>query len=74
MITLFTILMIAVFAKMIGFAIKAAWGLTKIFFGLIFLPVLLIGLAVTGFVGLALPILVIVGIVMLVKRAAVSVC
>ena len=73
MVTLFTILMIVVFAKMIGFAIKAAWGLAKIFFGLIFLPAIMIGLAVAGFVGLALPILVIIGIVMLVKRAAVAV-
>ncbi|MCR5322543.1 MAG: hypothetical protein K6E85_04670 [Lachnospiraceae bacterium] len=59
---------------MVGFAIKATWDLTKIFFGLIFLPVILIGLVAAGFVGLALPILVIVGIVMLVKKAVVSIC
>ena len=74
MIALFIILMIAIFGKMIGFAFKMAWGLTKVAFSLIFLPVILIGLVLAGLVYLALPILVIVGIVMLVKRMAVATC
>ncbi len=67
MITLFVILMITVFAKMIGLAFRATWGLTKIFFGLIFLPLTLIGLVIGGLVSFAVPILVIMGIVMLIK-------
>ena len=70
MITLFVILMIVVFTKMIGFAFKFTWGMTKIFFGLIFLPVMLIGLVVSGLVTFAIPILVIMGIVMLIKCIA----
>ena len=70
---LFTILMFIVFGKMIGLAFRAAWGVTKIFFGLIFLPVILIGLVIAGFMYLALPILAVAGIVMLIRRFAVAV-
>ncbi|MBR4725170.1 MAG: hypothetical protein IK071_05245 [Lachnospiraceae bacterium] len=72
MIILFIILMIAVFGRLLGFAFKAAWGVTKVVFGLIFLPVLLIGLVIAGFVYVALPILAIVGIVLLVKSLVVT--
>ena len=70
MITLFIILMVAVFTRMIGFAFRATWGITKIVFGLVILPLVLIGLVVGGLVSFALPILIIAGIVMLIKRAA----
>lgn len=62
---LFTILMIGIFGKLIGFAFHAAWGLTKVVCTLVVLPVVLIVLVVAGFVALALPVLVIVGIVAL---------
>ena len=58
---LFTILMIGIFGKLIGFAFHAAWGLTKVVCTLVVLPVVLIVLVVAGFVALALPVLVIVG-------------
>ena len=54
---LFIILMFGIFGKMIGLAFRATWGITKIFFRLIFLPLVLIGLVLGG---------VIVGIIMLV--------
>ena len=60
---LFTILMIGIFGKLIGFAFHTAWGLTKVVCTLVVLPVVLIVLVVAGFV--ALPVLVIVGIVAL---------
>ena len=41
---LFIILMFGIFGKMIGLAFRATWGITKIFFRLIFLPLVLIGL------------------------------
>ena len=45
---------------------RATWGITKIFFRLIFLPLVLIGLVLEGLIYIALPLLVIVGIIMLV--------
>ncbi len=69
MITLFTIFMIAFFFKMIGFAFRMAWGLTKVFFGIIILPVVLIGLVVFGLIRFAFTILLIVSVVMIIKSA-----
>lgn len=63
---LFTVLMFAVFGKMIWFAFRAAWGVTKVFFSVILLPVFLIGLVIAGLMYIALPILIIVGIVLLI--------
>lgn len=67
---LFTILMFVVFGKLIIFAFKATWGITKILFTLCFLPIILIVLVVCGLIYLALPLLVIVGIVALVGEHA----
>ena len=67
---IFVILMIGIFGKMVGFAFRATWGLTKVLFNLILLPVFLIGLVIAGLMYIALPILIIVGIVMLVVKAA----
>jgi hypothetical protein len=66
---LFVILMFGVFGKMIGFAFRATWGLTKILVNLVFLPIILIALVLAGFVSIALPVLIIAGIVMLVIKA-----
>ena len=64
---LFTILMIMVFGKLIGFAIRAAWGISKVIVTLVFLPLILIGLVLGGLIYLALPILIVVGLVALFK-------
>lgn len=65
---IFVILMLLVFGKLISFAIRATWGLTKIVLFLILLPVILIMMFFGGLVVLALPILVVVGIIsMLIK-------
>lgn len=70
MITLaFILLMIAVFGRLAIFAIKATWGFTKVLFTIIFFPAILIIVALTGGIFIALPILAIVGIISLfVKR------
>lgn len=68
---IFIILMIAVFGKVIGLAIKAAWGLTKVIFTIVFLPAILIVMAISGFMTLAVIALIIGGIVALVASAAV---
>ena len=64
---LFTILMIVVFGKLIGFAIRAAWGISKVLVTLVLFPILLIVLVLGGLLSIAFPLLVIVGLVVLVK-------
>lgn len=64
---LFVILMIMVFGKLIGFAIRAAWGISKVIVTLVFFPLILIGLVLGGLIYLALPILIVVGLVALFK-------
>ncbi len=59
---IFIICMFAVFGKLALLAVRGAWGLTKIMFSLIFLPIALIGLVLNGLVFIALPVLIILGI------------
>jgi len=67
---LFMILMVVVFGKMIGFAIKAAWGISKIVCSVVLLPLFLIGLVLVGLIKIALPILLIVGFISLLMPKA----
>lgn len=62
---LFIILMLIILGKLIGFAMKAAWGIAKIVCTIVLLPLLLIGLVFAGLIGIAFPILLVVGIVSL---------
>ena len=62
--------MLSVFGKLAGLAFRATWGITKICFRLVFLPLALIAMAVCGLMYIALPVLVVVGIVVLVKALA----
>ena len=62
---IFTILMFLIFGKILGFAIKAAWGVTKIVCTVVLLPIFLIGLVLQGLVVIALPVLLIVELVCL---------
>ena len=63
---IFVILLLAVIGKLIGLAIKATWGITKILFNIVLLPIVLIALVCAGLVYIAIPVLIIVGIVALV--------
>ncbi len=65
---LFVICMIAVFGKLAVLALKGAWGLTKIVFSLIFLPLILIGLVIKGLLILAFPVLLIAGVIFLISE------
>ena len=58
---IFLVMMILVFGKILGFAIRTAWGVSKIVCTVVFLPLLLVGLVLIGLVKIALPILLIVG-------------
>ena len=67
MITLiFSILMIAVFGRLLMFAIRLAWDALKVVLGLVFLPAALIFIFIKGLFALAFPILIIVGIISLI--------
>ena len=66
---LFFVLFFMVFGKMIGFAFRATWGLTKILFSIVFLPLILIGLVFGGLLYIAFPVLLVVGIVSLIANA-----
>lgn len=64
---LFFILMIWVFWKLVKLSVKAAWGISKILFTLVLLPIILIVLVIAGFMYIAIPILAIVGVIALVS-------
>ena len=59
MITLFIIGIIVFAVKLVCFAIKAAWGITKGVLFVIGIPTLLIVLFIAGLVSLAIPLLII---------------
>lgn len=67
---LFVILMLVVFGKLLVFAIKASWGVIKILFTIIFLPLILIGLGIAGLTSVALPILLVIGVISLIASHA----
>ena len=66
---LFMILFFGIFGRLRGFAFKATWGLFKICMYVVFLPLILIAMVVGGLVYIALPILIIVGIISFIVRA-----
>ena len=55
-----------VFAKLIGFAFKFAWGIGKALLTFLFFPVVLIGLLFAGLAYVVLPILIVAIIVIIV--------
>lgn len=66
---MFTLLFICftfvIFGKLFLFAVKASWGIAKILFTVLLLPLALILLVLGGVVYIALPVLVIAGVVSL---------
>lgn len=62
---LFVICMFGIFGKLIGLAFKMTWGIAKVLFTLVFLPAILVGLAMGGLLVVAFPLLIVVGIVSL---------
>ena len=62
---LFVICMFGIFGKLIGLAFKMTWGIAKVLFTLVFLPVILVGLVMGGLLVVAFPLLIVVGIVSL---------
>ena len=64
---LFIVLLLTVFGKLLILAIKAAWGITKILLNIVLLPLVIIGMFLSGLTYLALIALAIVGLVSLIK-------
>ena len=62
---LFMIMMLVVFGKMFGFALRATWGITKIIFSIVLLPLFLVALVFMVLIWSAFPVLLIIGIVSL---------
>ncbi len=67
---LFVIFFFIIFGKIIGFAFKATWSILKIMLFLVFMPAILVAMVVGGLVYIALPVLLIVGIISLFAKAA----
>ncbi len=63
----FGLFMFLIFGKIFLFALKAAWGITRIVCSVVLLPIVLVGLVVIGLIKLAVPILAIIGIITLLK-------
>lgn len=63
---LFGILMLVVFGKLFIFGMKATWGITKFLVMIVFLPLGLIAMVLGGLFTLALPVLILIGLVSLV--------
>lgn len=64
---LFFVLLFGIFGKLIWLAVKAAWGISKIVFSIVFLPVVVLVLFFSGLVYVALGLLVVIGIISLIK-------
>lgn len=70
MITLiFGILLIGFLGKMIAWAFKAIWNIVKVLLVIVFFPLILIVMACTGLIYIALIFLIIGGIISLIARA-----
>ncbi len=64
------ILIIAIFGKLLGFAVRMAWGITRILFTIVFFPLILAGLVLGGLASVMLPILLVLGVIVFVKAVA----
>ena len=62
---IFWILMLAVFGNILMFAIRMTWGITKVVFSLVLLPVTLVVLELGGLLRIAFPLLAVIGLILL---------
>ena len=69
---LFFILLFLIFGKLIRFGFKATWSITKAVFFIMILPLLLVGMVLGGMIYIAMPILLVVGFVSLLKTAQIE--
>jgi hypothetical protein len=62
---IFWILMLAVFGNILMFAIRMTWGITKVLFSLVLLPITLVVLVLGGLLRIAFPLLAVIGLISL---------
>ena len=67
---IFTVALLWVAWKMLILELKAAWGIVRILCTVLLLPLILFGMVCAGLLYMAVPILIIVGIVVLICSAA----
>ena len=67
---LFMILMIFIFGKLFFFGLKAAWGISKFVLTIVFLPLILLVMVAGGLISIALPVLLVIGVVGLIASRA----
>ena len=63
---LFVFCMFGVFGKLFCFGLKAAWGISKFVLNIVFLPLILIVMVAGGLLSVAVPLLLIIGVIGLV--------
>ena len=66
---LFAVCMLIIFGKLFFFGLRAAWGITKFFVTIVLFPVILVGLLLGGLFYLAIPFLIVAGIIAFAIRA-----
>ncbi len=64
------ILFLMVFFKLFGLALKLGWGILKFALGLVFFPAIVVALIFGGFAFVALPIILVAGIIGFAAQAA----
>ena len=62
---IFWLLMLAVFGNILMFAIRMTWGITKVLFSLVLLPLTLVVLVLGGLLRIAFPLLAVIGLISL---------
>ena len=62
---IFWVLMLAVFGNILMFAIRMTWGITKVLFSLVLLPLTLVVLVLGGLLRIAFPLLAVIGLISL---------
>ncbi|MDH6367312.1 MULTISPECIES: hypothetical protein [Breznakia] len=63
-----TFLFLIIFSRIIWVAVKATWSVTKIVLFIFFMPLLFIGAIIGGLMYVAIPLLVVAGIISLITR------
>lgn len=67
---IFMICMFGVFGKLFFFGLKAAWGISKFVLTIVFLPLILLVMVAGGLISIALPVLLVIGVVGLIASKA----
>lgn len=64
---IFLICMFGIFGKLVGVAFEMAWGITKVAFTLVFLPLIILACLFKGLLIIAVPALIVVGFITVVS-------